>query len=277
MSYTALHLRLEPVLPAREILLYELGEIGFESFEEKVDGLSAYILSGDFNEALVRDLKERYADSFQMHFSFEEIEQRNWNAEWESGFQPIIVNETCRIRAPFHEADKNFPIELIIQPQMSFGTGHHETTWLMARRMFGLDLQGKKVLDMGCGTGVLAILADKLGAAEVTAIDIDEWSYENTLENIQLNNTRPVIVEKGGAALLEGCSFHVILANINRNVLLADMPEYVRTLLPGGRILFSGFFVSDVDSIRQSAEGLGLIFEGRDEKNNWVVLEFKKS
>lgn len=277
MNYIEVNIQPEPLLPAREILLYELGEIGYESFEENEKGLLAYILSDQFSESALTEIAERYSDAFSMPFSFTEVEQRNWNAEWESGFQPIVVNAQCRIRAPFHSSDPDFEIELIIQPQMSFGTGHHETTWLMAGRMFELDLKDKQVLDMGCGTGVLAILAKKRGAGEVTAIDIDEWSYHNTLENIALNNSNPVIVEKGGASLLAGRSFHVILANINRNVLLADMPVYVQSLLPQGRILLSGFFVSDVDSIRTAAESLGLIFEGKAEKNNWVVLEFKKS
>lgn len=277
MEYVAAHFDLEELLPFREILLYELGELGFESFEEHEEGLSAYIPSDHFNKQALDEMLVPYADQFKWELSFETIPQQNWNAQWESNFHPIVVNEKCSIRAPFHPSFPNTEIELIIRPQMSFGTGHHETTWLMSRRIFGLELKNKSLLDMGCGTGVLAILAAKLGAGPITAIDIDEWSYENTLENNQLNNISGMIVEKGDASLLAGRSFQVILANINRNVLLADMGTYATCLQAGGRILFSGFFVSDVETIRQAAEKQGLIFEGQDEKNNWVVLEFKKS
>jgi ribosomal protein L11 methyltransferase len=254
-----------------------LGEVGFDSFVETENGLDAFIPEDQYHQGTVEEILPQYAEAFKAVFTIERIEQKNWNAEWESNFHPIEVNDQCLIRAPFHEPQDAYAFQLVIRPQMSFGTGHHETTWLMARRMFALELKGKSVLDMGCGTGVLAILASKMGASPVTAIDIDEWSYLNTIENAELNNTSPIIVEKGDAALLAGRHFQVILANINRNVLIADMPSYVRSLSAGGTILFSGIFVTDEPLIRSTAEGLGLIFEGMEEKNNWVVLQFKKN
>ncbi len=277
MHYLAFHFDIEPLQTGREILVYELGEVGFDSFVETENGLDAFIPEDQYHQGMVEEILPQYAEAFKADFTIERIEQKNWNAEWESNFHPIEVNDQCLIRAPFHEPQDAYAFQLVIRPQMSFGTGHHETTWLMARRMFALELNGKSVLDMGCGTGVLAILASKMGASPVTAIDIDEWSYLNTIENAELNNTSPIIVEKGDAALLAGRHFQVILANINRNVLIADMPSYVRSLSAGGTILFSGIFVTDEPLIRSTAEGLGLIFEGMEEKNNWVVLQFKKN
>jgi ribosomal protein L11 methyltransferase len=277
MHYLAFHFDIEPLQTGREILVYELGEVGFDSFVETENGLDAFIPEDQYHQGTVEEILPQYAEAFKAVFTIERIEQKNWNAEWESNFHPIEVNDQCLIRAPFHEPQDAYAFQLVIRPQMSFGTGHHETTWLMARRMFALELKGKSVLDMGCGTGVLAILASKMGASPVTAIDNDEWSYLNTIENAELNNTSPIIVEKGDAALLAGRHFQVILANINRNVLIADMPSYVRSLSAGGTILFSGIFVTDEPLIRSTAEGLGLIFEGMEEKNNWVVLQFKKN
>jgi ribosomal protein L11 methyltransferase len=277
MHYLAFHFDIEPLQTGREILVYELGEVGFDSFVETENGLDAFIPEDQYHQGTVEEILPQYAEVFKAVFTIERIEQKNWNAEWESNFHPIEVNDQCLIRAPFHEPQDAYAFQLVIRPQMSFGTGHHKTTWLMARRMFALELKGKSVLDMGCGTGVLAILASKMGASPVTAIDIDEWSYLNTIENAELNNTSPIIVEKGDAALLAGRHFQVILANINRNVLIADMPSYVRSLSAGGTILFSGIFVTDEPLIRSTAEGLGLIFEGMEEKNNWVVLQFKKN
>ena len=275
-SWIAASLKINPFIPGREIFIYELSELGFSSFEEDNVSLRAFIEKKHFNLEDFDSAIEKYKEEFSVDYTLEEIEQRNWNAEWESNFQPVVVNHECRIRAPFHPADPTFILELIIQPQMSFGTGHHETTWLMSRMLYPLDLKGKEVLDMGCGTGVLAILAAKKGAAGVTAIDIDEWSVENTKENAALNNISGILVEKGTAALLAERSFHVILANINRNVLLEDMKHYCKALLPGGLILFSGIFTTDVSLISDEASALGLKFAGREDKNNWVVLQFRK-
>jgi ribosomal protein L11 methyltransferase len=275
-DYTEVDLQIEPLLPGREILIYELGEIGAESFEEQSGGLLAWFPFGVFNEDELKKLIAGYSNQFTVNYSSRSIKQENWNAEWESGFQPIIVNEQCRIRAPFHEEDTNYEHEILIRPQMSFGTGHHATTWLMARRLFALDLTKRSVLDMGCGTGVLAFLAKMLGAGDVTAIDIDEWSYLNTIENMELNRMQGILVEKGDSSLLAGRSFQVILANINRNVLLADLPVFTKALEAGGKLLLSGFFTSDVPVLREAAEKTGLVFEEMEEKDTWVVLQFKK-
>lgn len=276
MNYYEIDLIITPLLPGREILLYELGEIGYESFEEKVNGLSAYIQEEQFSENELKNLMHNYQDVFTCEVNFHLVEQQNWNATWESNFEPIPVGEQLLIRAPFHHNSSGFPLEVIIQPQMSFGTGHHETTWLIARRLLEMELKGISLLDMGCGTGVLAILASKLGAHPVTAIDNDEWAVENTKENRLLNNNCDVIVEKGEAPSLVNRHFQVILANINRNVLLADMEVYFNALLPGGKLLLSGFFTTDIEVLRSKAECLGLTFAASYEKHNWAMLEFKK-
>jgi ribosomal protein L11 methyltransferase len=276
-SWIAAEFRIEPFLPGRDILIYELSEIGFVSFEESQTILTAYIVAEDFSNEKILEIIEKYRSEFHTGYQWKEIEQKNWNEEWESNFSPVIVNHECRIRAPFHEAEPGkWPVEIIIQPQMSFGTGHHETTWLMSRRIWSLDLKDKTILDMGCGTGVLGILASIRGASSVDAIDIDEWSVENTKENAALNNIQNILVEKGDAGLLAGRAFQVILANINRNVLLEDMQHYCKALLPGGIILFSGIFTTDVSLISERAAAFGLKFAGREDKNNWVVLEFRK-
>ncbi len=276
MNYLRYSFTVQPLLPGRDILIYELGELGFDSFEETPEGLHAYIPEPAPDTKQIEALAEQYKEAFTFSYTTEAIAERNWNAEWEAHFQPIEVSSECIICAPFHTLDKPYRLRLLIQPQMSFGTGHHETTWLMARKMLDIPLSGKTVLDMGCGTGILAILARKLGAAATTAIDIDEWSYRNTLENIELNDTSGILVEKGDAQLLPGRSFQVILANINRNVLLADLPVYAEALETEGILLLSGIFTTDIPLITEKAQSLGLSLAGQHEKNNWALLGFKK-
>jgi ribosomal protein L11 methyltransferase len=276
MGYIEVYVKLEPLLPARDILYAELGDKGFEAFEDAVDGVKAYIKQDQFTESLLKNLMISGIEGQKVDFCIITIANQNWNALWESNFAPVIINSNCTIRAPFH-AIPNVSYDLIISPQMSFGTGHHETTFLMSKELFSLDLKSVDLLDMGSGTGVLAILAEKLGAKNIKAIDIEEGACINAIENCKLNNTKNVIVEKGDSKLLEGSLFQVILANINKNILLQDMSLYSSCLTIGGKLLLSGFFSTDVDELRNKASDNGLKFVKMEEKNNWVMLMLKKN
>ncbi len=229
MNYIEFSAKVEPLEIGKEILIAELAEIGFESFIDFEEGIRAYIKENDFKNELINDISLIANPNFKIQYEIKQIQNQNWNKTWEESFSPIIVNDECAIRAPFHD---NFGLqyEIVINPQMSFGTGHPETTYLMIEKMLGLEMNGDAVLDMGCGTGVLAILAAKKGATKVVAIDIDDWAYENTLENIRNNSCEEILVKKGGAELIEGLSFNLILANINRNILLNDIKYYSKAL-----------------------------------------------
>lgn len=275
MDYIKVSFELKPLLPAREILYAELGELPFESFEETEKGLEAYIPSPDFKDDLIENLMIEGLPNQLVKIEKETIKQQNWNAVWESNFEPIIVNEKCIIRAPFHEKSA-VDYDIIISPQMSFGTGHHETTFLISNELFNMDIKDKSLLDMGCGTGVLAIIGSKLGARPIEAIDIEEWAYENTKDNNNLNDVNDMIVLHGDAELLKNKHFDVILANINRNILLNDMATYSACLNKNGKILFSGFYETDVPVIQKAAEENGLIFEKIEVKNNWAMALFTK-
>ena len=275
MGYTEVYFKLEPLLPAREILYAELGDRGFEAFEDEVDGVKAYIKQGQFTESLLKNLMISRIAGQKFDISIITIANQNWNALWESNFDPIVINSNCTIRAPFH-AVPNVMFDLIISPQMSFGTGHHETTFLMSKELFSLDLKNVDLLDMGSGTGVLAILAEKLGAKYIKAIDIEEGAYINAIDNCKLNNTENIIVEKGDSKLLAGSLFQVILANINKNILLQDISVYSSCLTIGGELLLSGFFTTDIDELRNEAYDNGLKFVKMEEKNNWAILVLEK-
>lgn len=275
MGYIEVYFKLEPLLPAREILYAELGDKGFEAFEDEEDGVKAYIKQEEFTEFLLKDLMISRIEDQKVGISIEKIANQNWNALWESNFDPIVINSNCTIRAPFH-TEPNVGYDLIISPQMSFGTGHHETTFLMTKELFLLDLNSVDVLDMGSGTGVLAILADKLGAKNIKAIDIEEGACINAIDNCNLNNTKNIIVEKGDSKLLEDSLFQVILANINKNILLQDISVYSSCLTIGGKLLLSGFFTTDVDELRNEASENGLKFVKVEEKNNWAMLLLEK-
>ena len=278
MHYIALHFKstggtLDAQI-AREILVAELGAVGFESFTETDDGgLSAYIQSDDWVEGMLEQVQILSSDEVEFKVERENIEQVNWNEEWEKNFEPIEVLGKVSVRAPFHGGNE-LEYNIVIEPKMSFGTGHHETTHLMIEHLLEIDLEGKKVLDMGCGTGILAIFSEMRGASEVEAIDIDPWCYENSVENAARNSCRKIKVFEGDASLLKEQQFDVVIANINRNILLEDMSSYVRCLKPGGLLLLSGFYGEDMEQIGRKAQELGLKLLDEKERNRWVGLKY---
>ncbi len=275
MNYIKVTFELSPVLPAREILYADIDQLGFESVLDTEKGAEAYIPKPDFEKSMLSNLMVSNLPNVSVKWDIEEIEKQNWNATWESQFAPITIHKNCIIRAPFHTPE-NVKFDIIISPKMSFGTGHHETTYLMSKRLFDLDLKEKKVLDMGCGTGVLAIIASKLGAINLLAVDIEDWACENTVENCSTNQIANVEVINGDAEMIKNRKFNVILANINRNILINDMPIYSDCLEKGGTILFSGFYTTDLELIQESATKNGLKFDSNIEKNNWTMAQFTK-
>ena len=272
--YIGYEFKVSPLQPAVEILIAELGYAGFESFVETEDGVTAYIQKEEWNDAILEDIQILNSDEFEISYTFNDIEQVNWNAEWEKNFSPIIVDNYCSVRAPFHEKP-NTEFDIIIEPKMSFGTGHHETTHMMIQHILKNDFTDKSVLDMGCGTGVLAILAEMKGAKPIDAIDYDNWCYLNSLENVQRNDCKHITVLEGDASLLVDRSYDIIIANINRNILLQDLKTYISCLKKGGGKLFlSGFYNDDIPIIKAECEMYLLKFEEKLERNNWVSLKF---
>jgi ribosomal protein L11 methyltransferase len=271
--YIGYHFTIEPKEPGAEILMAELEGTAFESFEETESGLSAYVQKQFWTEDILSDIQILESNEFKVHYTFEEIEQVNWNEEWEKNFEPIEVDDTCRVRAPFHDY-KEVTYDIVIEPKMSFGTGHHETTFMMIKHLLETELEGKKTLDMGCGTAILAILAEMKGAQPIDAIDIDNWCYLNSIENAERNNCRHITVEEGDAALLTGRKYDVIIANINRNILLNDMQQYVDCLNDNAILLLSGFYEEDIPYIDASCREKGLKLVNKHQKNNWVALKY---
>jgi ribosomal protein L11 methyltransferase len=273
--YIGYTFKVEPVQPGTEILIAELGFSGFESFVETPEGVIAYIQEVDHFDAILDDIQILNSKKFNISFEFEPIAQTNWNAEWEKNFNPIIVEDRCAIRAPFHEAF-NVEYDIVIEPKMSFGTGHHETTYMMIQHILATDFTNKSVLDMGCGTGVLAILAEKKGATALEAVDIDNWCYLNSLENVSRNDCRYITVLEGDASLLSGKKYDIIIANINRNILLTDLSTYVSCLNEKGSLFLSGFYDSDCELIEITCNQLNLKLEHTLMRNHWVALKFVK-
>lgn len=270
------------ISPANEInsdiLSAMLGEIGFESFVATEMGLDAYIQSSLYHEEELKDLLENFPVEARITYTANEVVAKNWNEEWEKHyFQPIIIEDKCVIHSSFHKDIPQTEYDILIDPKMSFGTGHHETTSLMLTFLLEEDLSGKSFLDMGCGTAVLAILASKKGANPITAIDIDEWATDNAKENITLNNTLNIKILLGDAALLnEEQNFDVIFANINRNILLNDMHAYVAKMNENAHLFMSGFYKQDIPMIEEEANRLGLRLLDFKERNNWVAVKFAK-
>ncbi len=261
----------------RDILVAQLGEIGFDSFMETESGTEAFIPVNNFNEADFEFVLDSFQDDFMFSTGKELIKSRNWNEEWEKNyFKPLVINNECVIRAPFHTDFPKAKFEIIIEPNMAFGTGNHETTSMMVETILEKDMQNKKVLDMGCGTGILGILASMKGAKKITAIDIDEWSFKGSNENAALNNIKNMTVKQGDAGLLGSEKFDVIFANIHKNVLLNDMAAYCNVLNTNGLLVMSGFYTEDIHDIKSKAENLGLKSNGFKTKNNWVAYAFKR-
>ncbi len=276
LRYIEYNFTIEPRDPAAEILIAELGLFGFESFVETETGLLAYIPSEEHSEDVINEIQILKSDEFIVEYSVKTIEQTNWNEEWEKNFTPINVDNKVYVRAPFHDAS-TMDYEIVIEPKMSFGTGHHETTHMMIQHLLDLDLTHKSVLDMGCGTGILAIFAAMKNARPVDAIDIDEWCVENTNENIEKNNCEFISVFLGDAHLLKNQKYDIIIANINRNILLQDLPAYKRCLNNNGILLLSGFYTEDEPLLQSKAKELEFEFLKKLERNNWLSLQFRSN
>ncbi len=273
--YIGYYFEISPLQPATEILIAELGYAGFESFVETEKGVEAYIQKNEWNPTILEDIHILSSADFTITHTTQEIEQVNWNKEWEKNFQPITVDQQCSVRAPFHPTP-DVLFDIVIEPKMSFGTGHHETTHMMIQHLLKNDMVGKKVLDMGCGTGVLAILSEMKGAAPIDAIDIDNWCYLNTLENIERNQCAHITAYEGDATLLEAKEYDVVIANINRNILLNDIPVYVNTLTANGRLFLSGFYKEDLPLITKACEDQGLSFVEQLDRNGWIAACYVK-
>lgn len=276
MEYAEITLKIEPVMPFSDILMYEMGEIGCESFVTTDDGFKAYIPSSDLNTDALNDILANTGEC-NIQYDINIIPDQNWNAVWESTHEPVLVDDFCWVYAPFHGTNANAKYNILIEPKMSFGTAHHATTYMMISLLRDEDITNKTVLDMGSGTAVLAILAEMRGAKYVEAIDNDEWAYNNALENIENNNCKNIKAILGDAsALTADKKFQLIIANINRNILLRDMKHYIAVLEQGGTLLLSGFYEHDIPAIRQEAESNGMKFETYKERNEWVACKFTK-
>ncbi|MCF6360622.1 MAG: 50S ribosomal protein L11 methyltransferase [Cyclobacteriaceae bacterium] len=258
-----------------EILIAEFSQLGFDTFQENELGFITY-LEGEMDDSLLEGISNRYAKSAQFTYGIKKIIKQNWNKEWEKNYDPIVIDESCIVKAPFHTDLPAYPVELIITPKMSFGTGHHETTHLMLAEILTLDLKAKSVMDAGTGTGVLAILAKKQGASSVFAYDIDEWCVENTTENAEVNGVEIEVLKASIEDLDLSNGYDIVLANINKNILLSQMSYYKKALNKGGSLLLSGFYEADLEDIKRSATENGLVIQHHIVRNNWTLARFSK-
>ena len=283
MVYTEVNFIIEPFSEAVcDALIAELGTIGYDGFSYTDKGFSAYIPAKNFNRQAISNLQliVFFSENYRISFTEQEIAAQDWNKTWEDNFSPIVVDNRIQVRAGFHTPIPDIEYEIIIEPKMSFGTGHHSTTVLMLRTILkrANEIKGKRVLDMGCGTGILSIMAAKAGAREVTGIDIDDWAFNNAMENISNNQLNNITIKIGDASLLEKeNNFDMILANINRNILLNDMEQYIQKLSPDGYLIMSGFYLQDLPLIQEKASSLSLNFKEYDEEKQWVAATFYKN
>lgn len=276
MDYTEYTFTIKPYdKEVTEILIAFLSEMGFDGFMENGDGFVAYTTLPNALSSVEKSIA-RIKTSSDISYTFRPVERKNWNALWESNFSPVVIDNTLAIIAPFHHIATNYPYTIIIEPKMSFGTGHHETTYLMLQLILQYDCADLDVLDMGCGTGILSILTAKKGARKITAIDIDEWAIENTIENCQRNHVTNIEVLSGDATLIPARNFQLVYANINRNILLQDIPTYVKHLDKAGKIFLSGFYEEDVAAIKHCGEINGLRWIQSVIKNGWVAAVMEK-
>ena len=276
MSYTELTVELKPMQPFADILVARLNEINYETFLLEENILKCYIQTSILQKNESIDIILNLSDQTKINYFFNKIDKKNWNAKWEESFSPVKINSNCIIRADFHKENKDIEHEIVITPKMSFGTGHHETTFLMSNEIFNIKLTNLSILDMGSGTGVLSIISSKLGAKEVMAIDIDEWAYENSIENSILNNTNNINFFKGDVSLIRNKNFDCILANINRNIILRDLVTYYKSLIKGGKLLISGFLVEDFDIVNKKINEIGFKLINKKNKNKWLMLHLEK-
>ncbi|MBB5436697.1 ribosomal protein L11 methyltransferase [Pedobacter sp. AK017] len=261
----------------QDLLIADLADIGFNTFEDTANGFIAFAAAGTYDEDQLKSLLEQYEGQFQYTYTVAEIAGKNWNEEWEKNFEPLIIADQCYVRATFHQSQPQYKYEIVIDPKMAFGTGHHQTTTMMIQYLLDADVADKTVLDMGCGTAILAILAAKKGAARLVAIDNDEVCYQSTIENAALNNIRNIEALCGSKEAIPEIAFDVILANINRNILLDQIPSYAAILKKQGNIFFSGFYESpDLDMIKAACEPFGIKYVDHKKIGDWVAAYFTK-
>ncbi len=274
MEYIELECSVSPIELANEILMAELAEIGYESFEETDNGLKAFIQKPDFNQKAIDDLYVMNSEAFTITYKVNKVADINWNAVWEENYPPVVISDSVAIRAPFHEPfDVEF--EIVIEPKMSFGTAHHATTAQMIKLVLNNDMQDLDILDMGSGTAVLAILASMKGAKHVDAIDNDEWAYKNAVENVERNNRDNIRVELGDAALLKDRKYDLVIANINRNILLNDIKHYAKCMSKGNLLFLSGFYEEDIEKLSAEAIKYNLQYQNHGTENAWVAGVWK--
>jgi ribosomal protein L11 methyltransferase len=275
MYYTRLQVICDPDFS--EILMAEIAEAGFDTFMETEKGFEAYVELEKYDKERLQYIKDRYSPQTSLVFYQDRIQKQNWNEEWEKSYQPIIVDDRCLIRAEFHKIEKVYQYEITITPKMSFGTGHHQTTYLMVKAQMDIDHQRKRVMDAGCGTAILSVMASKLGAKEVIAFDIDEWSVINGQENIEVNHANNITIQQGKLnELAISGTFDIILANINKNVLLEEIKLYQQYLMDDGLLLLSGFYTHDIDDLLNEGATFNLKEVRRDERETWASLLLKK-
>jgi len=271
MYHTRLQVTCDP--DYSEILMAEVADAGFDTFLETDKGFEAYVEMEKYDKEQLQLIRAKYSAQTPVNFSQDRIQKQNWNEQWEKSYEPIVVEDKCLIRADFHKIEKKYPYELIITPKMSFGTGHHQTTYLMIKNQMEIDHRGKRVMDAGCGTAILSVMAAKLGASEVEAFDIDEWSVSNGKENIEVNGCTNITHQQGKLSELNfKGGFDIILANINKNVLLDEMKLYKKQLNPEGLLLLSGFYADDISDLIKEATQYHLHEVRRDQREQWAAL-----
>jgi len=276
MHYTRLQVVCDPEFS--EILMAEIAEAGFDTFMETEKGFEAFTEGEKFDADLVDSIKKKYKHVSPLLFFQDKVQKQNWNEEWEKNVEPIFVEDQCLVRAEFHKIEKKYLYEIVITPKMSFGTGHHQTTYLMLKNQMRINHQNKLVMDAGCGTAILAIMASKLGGQKIEAFDIDEWSVINGKENAEINHCHNIHIQQGKITDLKFENrFDLILANINRNILLDEMKYYANALMPGGHLLLSGFYDKDISDLKQEAQKFGVLEISRDHRENWACLLLQKN